>query len=119
MGIGLKRETIVPYGVPQGSNLGPALFIVYANDLLFLMEKINGCHIEMYADDTVLYTSNASPVGAMSDMTNYVTILNKRCILNKLTHSRRALFRVFDSEFGQIEDILGIILVKKKFKKSN
>ena len=80
-----SSETIVPYGVPQGSILGPALFIVYANDLLFLMEKINGCHIEMYADDTVLYTSNASPVGAMSDMTNYVTILNKWCILNKLT----------------------------------
>ena len=36
-----------------------------------------------------------------------------------LTHSRRALFKVFDSGFGQIEDILGIILVKEFFKKSN
>ena len=26
-----------------------------------------------------------------------------------LTHSRRALFRVFDIGFGQIEDILGIV----------
>ena len=36
-----------------------------------------------------------------------------------LTHSRRALFRVFDIGFGQIEGILGIILAKEFFKKSN
>ena len=36
-----------------------------------------------------------------------------------LTHSLRALFRVFDIEFGLLEDILGIILVKEFFKKSN
>ena len=34
-------------------------------------------------------------------------------------HSRRALFRVFDIGFEQIEDNLGIILVKEFFKKSN
>ena len=36
-----------------------------------------------------------------------------------LTHSRRALLKVFGIGFGQIEDILGIILVKEFFKKSN
>ena len=36
-----------------------------------------------------------------------------------LTHSRRDLFRVFDIGFGQIGDILGIILEKELFKKSN
>ena len=35
------------------------------------------------------------------------------------THSRRDLFRVFDIGFGQIEGILGIILAKEFFKKSN
>ena len=35
------------------------------------------------------------------------------------THSRRDLFRVFDIGFGQVEDILGIILAKEFFKKSN
>ena len=39
--------------------------------------------------------------------------------LFSLTHSRRALFRVFGICFEQIEDILGIILVKEFFKKSN
>ena len=42
-------------GMPQGSVLGPLLFVILMNDLETVLDK---CKIILYADDTVFSTSN-------------------------------------------------------------
>ena len=47
-----SQEYHVTGGVPQGSILGPTLFLLYINDLPH--DVI--CYIAVYADDTTLYS---------------------------------------------------------------
>ena len=53
----LSEPQPISFGVPQGSVLGSLLFIIYINDLPL---AVQGCCVELYADDTLIYFASKS-----------------------------------------------------------
>ena len=81
----LSEEEIVEAGVPQGSILGPILFIIFTHDF---QQELNlpNIHITAYADDTQLMTSGKTYTEikerlekAIEEAANWYT-RNKLCI---------------------------------------
>ena len=63
--------SIVESGVPQGSVLGPLLFLIYINDL----EKNIRSNVKFFADDTMLFSIVKDPVISANTLNNDLDII--------------------------------------------
>jgi retron-type reverse transcriptase len=68
-------------GIPQGSILGPVLFLLFINDLPNCITK---CECNLFADDTILYTQSSSLDEAESQLQNDIDNLMTWLDLNRL-----------------------------------
>ena len=74
----------VDIGVPQGSVLGPTLFIMFVNDL-FNVINCDECKMIMYADDTVVYTFSKTLEEGYTHLERNLCSIIDWCNTNKLT----------------------------------
>ena len=71
-------------GVPQGSVFGPLLFLIFINDLAFIIALL----CKLFADDTTLYATTANSVETLdnliADFVRKLGPLFKWCAMNRM-----------------------------------
>ena len=80
------------HGVPQGSTLGPLLFLIYINDL----PKVSNLKVRLFADDAILTSSDKDEKNLQHIMNDQLTKIDDWMKINQLTiNYKKTNFMIF------------------------
>jgi hypothetical protein len=79
----LSDWTQITQGVPQGSILGPLLFLIYINDLPTIIQPT--ANLIMFADDTSIFTRTYDTIQLQNYLNSAIREINKWFLNNQIT----------------------------------
>ena len=97
---------LIECGVPQGSVLGPLLFLIYINDI---HKAIPGATPKLFADDTNVFVIGSNLSELQQKANYYLDCLYDWCCCNKLTINwEKTNFMVFSPKADACCDAIDI-----------
>ena len=106
-----------PHGVPQGSVLGPLLFLMYINDLNYVITHSKVYH---FADDTCLLYSDKNPKKIEKCINEDLKILNFWLHANKISlNTKKTEIIIFRSQHNNTHYDFNFRINKERINISN